>query len=163
MIMIKELFLTDIEVLLSNQIVGRIGCHYENEIYVVPISYAYVDNTIYCHSFEGRKMEIMRKNPKVCFQVDEMKDMANWKSVIAWGDFEELIDKKERNKALRILLQRPLPLISSITTHLGEAWPFTSPTEEELNRIPGIVFRIFIKEKTGKLEATSESPLLMFN
>jgi nitroimidazol reductase NimA-like FMN-containing flavoprotein (pyridoxamine 5'-phosphate oxidase superfamily) len=108
-------------------------------------------------------MQMMRKNPKICFQVDEMKDMGNWKSVIAWGDFEELTDKKERNKALRILLQRPLPFISSITTHLGETWPFTSPTEEELNKIPGIVFKIFIREKTGKLEATSESPLLMFN
>jgi len=89
--------------------------------------------------------------------------MANWKSVIAWGDFVELTDKRERDKALKILLQRPLPIISSISTHRGETWPFTSPTEEELNRIPGIVFKISIKEKTGKLEVTSESPLLMFN
>jgi nitroimidazol reductase NimA-like FMN-containing flavoprotein (pyridoxamine 5'-phosphate oxidase superfamily) len=161
--MIKQLSSTEIEDLLSKQIVGRIGCYYENEIYIVPISYAYEDNAIYCHSFEGKKMEMMRKNPKICFQVDEMKDMANWKSVIAWGDFEELTDKKERNKALKILLRRPLPIISSITTHLGETWPFTSPTEEELNSISGIVFKVFIKEKTGKLEATSESPLLMFN
>ena len=72
-------------------------------------------------------------------------------------------DTKRKNNALRILLQRPLPIISSITTHLGDTWPFTSPTEEELIKIPGIVFKISIKERTGKLEATSESPLLMFN
>ena len=161
--MIKQLSSTEIDELLSKQIVGRIGCCYENEIYVVPISYAYEDNALYCHSFEGKKMEMMRKNAKICFQVDEMKDMGNWKSVIAWGDFEELADSEERNKALRILLQRPLPFISSITTHLGETWPFTSPTEEELNKIPGIVFRILITQKTGKLEATSVSPLQMFN
>jgi len=160
--MIRQLFSTEIDELLSKQIVGRIGCYFENEIYVVPISYAYEDNTIYCHSFEGRKIEMMRKNPKICFQIDEMNDMANWKSVIAWGDFEELIVKKERNKALQILLQRPLPLISSITTHLGETWPFTSLTEDELDRIPGIVFRILLTQRTGKLEATSETPLLMF-
>ena len=161
--MIRHLSSAEADELLSKQIVGRIGCCSENEIYVVPISYAYKDNTIYCHSFEGKKMKMMRKNAKICFQVDEMKDMANWKSVIAWGDFEELTDKKERNDALRILLQRPLPIISSITTHLGDTWPFTSPTEEELIKIPGIVFKISIKERTGKLEATSESPLLMFN
>ena len=161
--MIRKLSSAETDELLGKQIVGRIGCYYDNEIYVVPISYAYEDNTVYCHSFEGKKMTMMRKNSKICFQVDEMKDMANWKSVIAWGDFEELTDNKERNKALRILLQRPLPLISSITTHLGETWPFTSPSEEELNKIPGIVFKILIKESTGKLEATSESPLLMFN
>jgi len=106
---------------------------------------------------------MMRKNPKICFQIDEMQDMANWKSVIVWGDFEELIAKNERSKALKILLHRPLPIVSSITTHLGETWPFTSPTEEELDRIPGIVFRVFLTQKTGKLEATSESPLLMFS
>ena len=161
--MIRQLSSVEADELLSKQIVGRIGCYYENEVYVVPISYAYEDNTIYCHSFEGKKMKMMRKNSKICFQVDEMKDMANWKSVIAWGDFEELTDKKEKNNALRILLQRPLPLISSITTHLGDTWPFTSPTEEELAKIPGIVFKICIKERTGKLEATSESPLLMYN
>jgi len=74
-----------------------------------------------------------------------------------------LTNKKEKTKALKILLQRPLPIISSITTHLGETWPFSSATEDDLNKIPGIVFRISIKEKTGKLETTSESPLLMFN
>ena len=161
--MIKQLSPSEIDDLLHEQIVGRIGCHYENEVYIIPMSYAYDGNYVYCHSFEGKKMKMMRKNPKVCFQVDEMKDMGNWKSAIAWGNFEELIDKKERNKALKILLQRRLPIISSITTHLGETWPFTTATEDELDKIPGIVFRISIKEKTGKIESTSESPLLMFN
>ena len=161
--MIRQLSSTEIDDLLRKQIVGRIGCTYENEVYIIPMSYAYDGEYVYCHSYEGKKIEIMRKNPKVCFQVDEMKNMGNWKSVIAWGDFVELNDQKERNKALKILLQRPLPIISSITTHLGKTWPFTSPTEEELNSIPGILFKVFIKEKTGKLEATSESPLLMFD
>lgn len=161
--MIRQLSSTEIDDLLRKQIVGRIGCTYENEVYIIPMSYAYDGEYVYCHSYEGKKIEIMRKNPKVCFQVDEMKNMGNWKSVIAWGDFVELNDQKERNKALKILLQRPLPIISSITTHLGKTWPFTSPTEEELNSIPGIIFKVFIKEKTGKLEATSESPLLMFD
>jgi len=161
--MIRELSPTEIDDLLRKQLVGRIGCNYESEVYIIPMSYAYDGKYVYCHSYEGKKIEMMRKNPKVCFQVDEMKDMANWKSVIAWGSFEELTNKKEKTKALKILLQRPLPIISSITTHLGETWPFSSATEDDLNKIPGIVFRISIKEKTGKLETTSESPLLMFN
>jgi len=160
--MIRKLSSSEIDDLLNKQIVGRIGCCYENEIYVVPISYAYEANVIYCHSFEGKKIEMMRKNPKVCFQVDEMKEMGNWKSAIAWGEFEEIMDKKERNKALEILLQRRLPFISSITTHLGKTWPFSAENREELDKIPGIVFRISIKEKTGKIELTSESPLFMF-
>ena len=161
--MIRQLSSAEIDEFLSKQFVGRIGCYDENEIYVVPISYAFENNAIYCHSLEGKKMQMMRKNPKVCFQVDELKDMGDWKSVIAWGDFKELSDEQEKSRALKILLERHLPFISSITTHLGDTWPFSSDTSNELNKIPGIVFRISINKSTGKLEATSESPLLMFN
>jgi nitroimidazol reductase NimA-like FMN-containing flavoprotein (pyridoxamine 5'-phosphate oxidase superfamily) len=161
--MIRQLSSAEIDDLLRKQIVGRIGCTYENVVYIIPMSYAFDGEYVYCHSYEGKKIEMMRKNPKVCFQVDEMKDMGNWKSVIAWGNFEELTDKKEKTEALKILLLRPLPFISSITTHLGKTWPFSDRTPDELNEIPGIVFRILIKEKTGKYETTSESPSLMFN
>ncbi|HET6766429.1 MAG TPA: pyridoxamine 5'-phosphate oxidase family protein [Chitinophagaceae bacterium] len=161
--MIRQLSVTEIEDLLRKQIVGRIGCSHQSEVYIIPMSYAYDGKYFYCHSYEGKKLEMMRKNPKVCFQVDEMKDMGNWKSVIAWGDFEELLDEKEKNNALRILLERHVPFISSITTHLGDTWPFSADAATELDKIPGIVFRICIHKKTGKLEATSESPLLMFN
>ena len=99
-------------------------------------------------------MEIMRKNPNVCFEVDDLKIMGNWKSVIAWGKFEELDKKEERNSALKLLLNRPLPLVSSITTHLGKNWPFSS---DDLEAIDGIVFRIVLTERTGKFEITSNS------
>jgi nitroimidazol reductase NimA-like FMN-containing flavoprotein (pyridoxamine 5'-phosphate oxidase superfamily) len=159
--MIGQLASVEIESLLRQQVIGRIGCHNSDLIYVVPISYAYDGKYIYCHTYEGKKIDLMRKNPKICFQVDEMNDMANWKSAIIWGDFEELTDRTERHKALRILLERRLPIISSITTHLGKAWPFSSEDVSELNNIPGIVFRISIKEKTGKFESTSVSSLAM--
>ncbi len=161
--MIGQLSSTEIESLLQTQIIGRIGCSNNDSMYVVPISYAYDGKYIYCHSYQGKKIDLMRKNPKVCFQVDEMKDMANWKSVIVWGDFEELTDKEEIKKALKVLLERRLPVISSITTHLGKAWPFSVEDVNTLNNIPGIVFRISLKERTGKFESTSVSPLLMFN
>jgi nitroimidazol reductase NimA-like FMN-containing flavoprotein (pyridoxamine 5'-phosphate oxidase superfamily) len=128
----------------------------DKTVYVVPISYAYDGNYIYCHSYEGKKLEFMRKNPAVCFQVDKMKNMANWKSVIAWGDFEEITDKNEIRKAVKILLERQLPPISSITTHLGATWPFPE-NNDGLDNIPGVFFRIGLTQKTGKFEAESES------
>ena len=159
-VMLGELSANEIEDLLHKQIVGRIGCHDEDIVYVVPISYAYDDDCVYCHSYEGKKLDIMRKNPKVCFQVDEMGDMANWRSVMAWGKFEELSNDEEKAKALLILLHRQLPSRSSITTHLGKSWPFTPPNRDELISIPGITFRISLTEKTGRFESTSESPML---
>ena len=161
--MIVPLSSIEIESLLHSQIVGRIGCSKNDVSYVVPISYAYEGGYVYCHSYEGKKIDMMRKNPEVCFQVDETTDMSNWKSVIAWGEFEELVDPDERIRGLQILLKRRLPIRSSVTTHLGKTWPFTGNEHNSTNDIPGIVFRINLQRKTGKCEHTSESPTLFFN
>src|SRR5215471_2481655 len=158
--MLGELSEYEIEALLHKQIVGRIGCHDKDLVYVIPISYAYDENRVYCHAYEGKKIEIMRMNPNVCFQVDEMTDMANWKSVIAWGVFQEISNDEDKAEALVILLHRQLPSPSSITTHLGRSWPFTPPNKEELIKIPGVTFKISLTEKTGRFESTSESPML---
>ena len=82
----------------SNNFVGRLGCHADGKTYVVPISYAYNGDYIYARSFEGMKLAMMRKNPNVCFQVDKTESMSDWQSVIIWGTFEELTNKNEREK-----------------------------------------------------------------
>lgn len=141
-----------IEIMLFKQIVGRIACHTPNFIYLVPISYAYDGKYVYAHSLEGTKLNIMRQNPTVCFEVDDVSDMANWQSVVAWGTFEELTTKEDRTKGLQILLNRKLPLSSSVTTHLGRTWPFS---EDELDDITGVIYRIALTKKTGRQEYTS--------
>jgi len=156
--MIGKLPPEEIENLLHQQFIGHLGCQDKDTVYVVPISYAYDEGNIYCHSFEGQKVAMMRNNPKVCFQVDEMKDMGNWKSVITWGNFEEIDDEMERRKALHILSARRLPISSSITTHLGETWPFTDEGINVLEGVGGLFFRISLKEKSGEYESSSVSP-----
>jgi len=140
---------SEIEEVLKEQLLGRIGCHSDGITYVVPVSYAYDGHSIIVHSLEGMKLDMMRKNPHVCFQIDSMKSMANWKSVIAWGVFEELTDQAEREEGLRWLVNRILPLDSSTTTHLFPNWPFP-PTD--LQEIGGVIFRIRVTQKTGRFE-----------
>lgn len=147
--MLISLTPNQIDEVLKTQLVGRIGCHVNNITYVVPISYAYSDDAIYCHSYEGLKIDMMRQNPEVCFEVDVLENLASWKSVIAWGDFEELVDKSDRDDAIKILLSRTLPLISSKTMQLGEEWPFTTTSQDD---VKGILFKINVKNKTGKCE-----------
>jgi nitroimidazol reductase NimA-like FMN-containing flavoprotein (pyridoxamine 5'-phosphate oxidase superfamily) len=39
--------------------------------YLVPLSFGYKDNAIYLHgSQKGRKIEILKKNSRVCFEAD---------------------------------------------------------------------------------------------
>jgi nitroimidazol reductase NimA-like FMN-containing flavoprotein (pyridoxamine 5'-phosphate oxidase superfamily) len=142
-----------IETILHHQIIGHIGCHANDTTYVVPISYAYNDGCIYAHTEEGMKINMMRQNPKVCFEVYRMENMGNWQCVIGWGNFEEITDEKERAVALNVLLKRDLPIISSKTVQLTPDWPFVP---EDINTIPGIVFRIKLTMKTGKYERTEE-------
>lgn len=145
-----------IEEVLNHQVIGRIGCHADDITYIVPVSYVYDGKYIYGHTFEGMKVNMMRKNPKVCFQADKIKDkdMANWQSVIAWGEFEELKQPDERRLALQKLNDRKLPLISSETMHLSTQWPFLP---EDADSIKGIVYRIRLKEKTGRFEKSTDS------
>jgi len=148
----------EIEKLLKEEVVGRIGCTDGRMVYVVPISYAYDGEYVYCHAREGLKVDIMRRNPVVCFEVDHLQNMANWQSVVAHGRFEELADATLRKDALKRLHGRVLPLVSSETTHLSRDWPFQP---EELGNIKGVTFRIRLEEKTGRFEK-SPAPALTF-
>ncbi|HYM93075.1 MAG TPA: pyridoxamine 5'-phosphate oxidase family protein [Chitinophagaceae bacterium] len=147
--MIDQLKSQEIEELLKSQVVGRIACHADDLTYIVPISYSYDGEHIYAHATDGMKIRMMRKNPKVCFQTDKMENMANWQSVVAWGEFEELTNSEGRKQALKKLIERVLPVISSETVHLSPHWPFPP---EEINSIKGIVFRIKLQKKTGRFE-----------
>jgi uncharacterized protein len=147
--MFGELNSAQIEEVLHQQVVGRIGCHADGITYVVPISYAYDGKYLYGHTDEGMKVELMRKNPAICFQVDAMSNMANWKSVIAWGNYEELNDGPARNNAIEILLHRTLPHVSSKTVQFSPHWPFP-PADPGV--IKGVVYRILLVKKSGRYE-----------
>jgi nitroimidazol reductase NimA-like FMN-containing flavoprotein (pyridoxamine 5'-phosphate oxidase superfamily) len=131
------------------QVLGRIGCHSSGFTYVVPIGYAYDGESIFCHCSEGLKTDMMRKNPKVCFEVDALHGLAEWESVIAWGDYEEIRDPKQREKALLLLFERKLPTTVSDVFKLCDVWPFHLGN---LNDISGIVFKIKLTNKTGRFE-----------
>ncbi|HEY6031057.1 MAG TPA: pyridoxamine 5'-phosphate oxidase family protein, partial [Gaiellaceae bacterium] len=87
--MIEELTDEEIDDFLREQFVARIGCHADGETYVVPVIYAWDGDCAWVMSIEGRKVEMMRANPRVCLEVDEY-ERGNWRSVILWGRYEEL-------------------------------------------------------------------------
>jgi nitroimidazol reductase NimA-like FMN-containing flavoprotein (pyridoxamine 5'-phosphate oxidase superfamily) len=80
--MIRALESEEVERVLRTEIVGRIGCHAGDRTYIVPVSYVYQDGSVYAHSSYGQKIEMMRENPEVCFEVDHVEDLGNWNSAI---------------------------------------------------------------------------------
>jgi nitroimidazol reductase NimA-like FMN-containing flavoprotein (pyridoxamine 5'-phosphate oxidase superfamily) len=88
------------EHVLNCELVGRIGCAAADKVYIIPVTYVFHDKFIYAHSKEGLKVRMMRKNPKVCFEVESRESMRDWRSVILWGRYEELKSVSEQKKAL---------------------------------------------------------------
>jgi len=71
--MIGKLNAKQIDEFLQKHFVGRIGCYDGNEVFIVPVSYAYDGKYIYVRSFEGKKIDIMRKIPKYVLRLMKHK------------------------------------------------------------------------------------------
>ena len=146
----------EIDDFLRKNIVGRIGCHYDDKTYITPLNYSYDGECIYAISKEGKKLEIMRKNPKVCFEIDSIKDTCNWQSVIIWGTFKELKTEEEKLAGFEVLYKSQLPLISSVITHTSPTWPFI---DHDVHKLEGVIFKIVPEEESGRFENCINPPL----
>ena len=87
---INEMTSEECSAFLERASLGRLGCSYENQPYVVPIHFAYEDTYLYGFSTFGQKVKWMRANPRVCVQTDEIQNQGEWISVIVYGEYEEL-------------------------------------------------------------------------
>ena len=80
----------EIDSFLDEQTVGRMGCHDAGVTYVVPLIYARDGDALYVLTTQGEKIRIARKNPAVCFEVDEYEAATgSWRSVIVQGRYED--------------------------------------------------------------------------
>ena len=149
--MIGELNNEQIEQVLKENVLGRIGCRVGKRTYVVPVNYVYDDKFIIAHSVMGLKIEMMRQNPQVCFEVDNMKNFTNWKSVIAWGEYQELTDERDRYYAMKLFVDRMMHMKISEAAIPPEI--MVQPIHPRLpESVKPIVYRIVITEKTGRFE-----------
>ena len=127
--------------LIADRKIGRLGCVDNGEPYVVPINYVFEDESIYSHSLPGQKLDVLRAHPRACLQVDEIENDFEWRSVIAFGNFEEIRVQSDRRAVLGKLLAR---------------FPKLTPVESVMARDAGapdsVVFRIRIDRITGVAE-----------
>jgi nitroimidazol reductase NimA-like FMN-containing flavoprotein (pyridoxamine 5'-phosphate oxidase superfamily) len=149
--MVGELTEPEIESILRTQAIGHLACSNDEKLYLVPITYYFEDGAIYSYTNEGAKTHIMQENPKVCFQVEEIANEHSWRSVIAWGRYEELPKSKQEEVMTRLQHWAEDALSKGIKAYL----PFESQARLEHalqeKELP-IVYRIVITEKTGRFE-----------
>ena len=103
---LSDLAENECRALLAQVSIGRLGCCFNSQPYVVPVCFSFADDSIYVFSTFGQKIEWMRSNPQVCLQVDEIKSKSEWMSVIVNGKYDELRDplrSVERARAREVL------------------------------------------------------------
>jgi len=109
----------EVEAVLRECEVGRLGTCVGGVPYVVPLSFVYDGGRIFFHgSAEGRKMREIAENPRVCFEVDIAEMMPaddpckfnyRYRSVIASGRARVVKEQSRKAEALRLLVEKYAP------------------------------------------------------
>lgn len=143
--------LTDfqIETLLTSQVIGRLGCGREEELYIVPILFAFQPPYIYSHAREGTKVALMRQQPQVCLEVDQIDNLANWRSAIIWGEFEELTDNAAE-EGLQVLKSRLYPLKTGVYSQ--SILDLQAQDIARAGQRAEVIYRIKIERQSGRFE-----------
>jgi len=114
----KEQEITDkeeMEAIIRKSLVCRLAMADEGTPYIVPLCFGYQDNTLYFHSArEGKKLDILKKNNRVCFEFDtdteiqKDKEACKWgiqyKSVVGFGEALFVEDLESKKRALDIVV-----------------------------------------------------------
>jgi len=71
--------------MLSRHRVGRLAFTFHDRVDIEPISYLFRDGWIYARTSPGTKLEVVRHNPWVAFEIDEIESRFDWRSVVIHG------------------------------------------------------------------------------
>ncbi|RTE55225.1 flavin mononucleotide-binding protein [Arenibacter aquaticus] len=147
--MFKDLNTEACKHLLDANYIGRIGYISKNNADIIPITYYYDadQHSIISYSGEGFKIDAMRKNESVSFQVDEIESVNQWKSVLLYGTFEEL----SGSDAKRLLHKFSEGVKKNISKKENASPKFIGEFSSKLSAIGSpVVYRINISGMTGK-------------
>ena len=109
-----------IEEILQRESVLYLGLVDNGQPYVVPMNFGFADGCLYLHSaLEGRKMEVLKRNPQVSFAVVTdaavvpndiaCHSSARYRSVIGFGRVSFLAEPADKIKALETLMRKFAP------------------------------------------------------
>lgn len=104
----------EMEEILRQARVCRLALGSEDGPYIVPLNFGYAERRLYFHSApEGKKIDLIRKDNRVCFEVETGIDLSpgeipckwsmEYRSVIGYGRAVFLDKAEQKLEALRII------------------------------------------------------------
>ena len=145
----KEQEITDraaIKSIIARSTVCRLALSEDDRPYIVPLCFGYEDNALYFHTArEGKKIGILKKNNRVCFEVDcdhelvtdetACKWSMKYRSVVGFGKAFVKDDPESKHKALDIVMRH----------YGGRSSDYSAAIMEKM-----LVIKVEIESMTGK-------------
>jgi len=143
-----------IEAILKRATVCRIALSVNDSPYIIPMNHGYAGDCLYFHSSaEGKKIEILKQNNRVCFEVDldheivpaakACKWSLKYRSVIGFGRSSFVDDLEEKRRALDAIMSH----------HSNERFQYS---EKDLRAVT--VIKVQIDSMTGKQSGFQTGP-----
>ena len=125
---------------LRRHVVGRVAFAFERRVEILPIHFVYDEGWLYGRTSPGDKIDMWRHSRWVAFEVDEVRGVFDWTSVVAHGGLYLL--SPEGTEAEASAWERAVGLLRRVVPEAGTAH----------DPVPGrtIVFRIHADELTGR-------------
>jgi uncharacterized protein len=137
---IRELDAKECHAILARHQVGRLAFAHKDRVDVEPIHFVHDDGWIYGRTAPGTKLEVVSKNRWVAFEVDEVRALFDWASVVAKGGFYFL--RKDGSEQEVALYDEAVAILRRL---IPETLTPDDPMPERV-----ILFRIHIDELTGR-------------
>ncbi|MCT4603146.1 MAG: pyridoxamine 5'-phosphate oxidase family protein [Marinifilum sp.] len=131
----------------------RLAIHDTPYPYIVALNYGYADNALFIHcAKEGKKIKLLEKNNKVCFQIDigseiiKHTESCQWttkyRSIVGIGEVELIDDFDQKTLGLDVIMN-----------HSGKA--DNTYNSKAVDKV--LILKVNIKEISGKQAGEWES------
>jgi nitroimidazol reductase NimA-like FMN-containing flavoprotein (pyridoxamine 5'-phosphate oxidase superfamily) len=84
-VIIRILSRDESNALLVRNHIGRLASSLHDRVDIEPIHYVYADGVLYGRTSPGSKLTTLKHRPWVAFEVDEVEDLFEWRSVVVHG------------------------------------------------------------------------------
>jgi hypothetical protein len=110
----------ELQAIIQSSQVCRLALADHNTPYIVPMHFGMKDNTLYFHCAQkGRKLDIISRNPIVCFEIEGNLSIVNtgkpcnwstsYASIIGYGTASLVTDPQQKKEALTIIVSHYAP------------------------------------------------------
>lgn len=143
----RELDRAECDAVLASQMVGRLAFTFRDRVDIEPLHFVYVDGVVYGRTQPGVKVEVLAHHPWVAFEVDDVRALFTWRSVVVHGRIE--FPAAHGSPAERAKYQAGVDAFRRL---VPQAFAEGDPTPER-----SLVFALPVAELSGRAAAPGEA------